>query len=193
MQKQIAELKDRTARREQDFAQKKVQTRDAEHMQDIAKAKETLDADLKTLDAARSDYNQTLLAFEEKQAQHQAAEAAGQKKINLLDAQKTAYTELEAAQRDRDEKLADADHAFDIKPITDADVIAAAPADPRMMYSLFVLGAGVVLLAGLTFVSHAAAHRAHQLGASGHHEPPNIAEQIDSLVLPMASDPQGSH
>jgi hypothetical protein len=48
----------------------------------------------------------------------------------------------------------------------------------------------VVLLAGLTFASHTAAHRAHQIGASGHHhEPPRIAEQIDSLVLPMASDP----
>jgi chromosome segregation ATPase len=190
LQKQITELKDRTEQREQNLAQQKVRSRDATHMQDIEKAKNALDADQKALDAAKSTYGEVLLVFEEKQAERDAAEAAQQKKISLLDTQQTANTELEAAQRDRDEKQAAAEHAFDIKPITDADVIAAATTDPRMMYSLIVLGAGVVLLAGLTFASHTAAHRAHQIGASGHHhEPPRIAEQIDSLVLPMASDP----
>ncbi len=191
LQKQIAELKDRAERRERDLAQQTLRSRDAELAQDIAKAKSSLDADQKTLDADRNAFGQFLLVFEEKQAEHDAAEAAQQKKINLLDAQRAAYTELESAQRDRDEKQSAAEHAFGIRPITDANVTAAAPADPRMSYSLFVLGAGVVLLAGLTFVSHSAAHRAHHSAASGRpHEPPKIAEQLDSLVLPMASPPR---
>jgi chromosome segregation ATPase len=191
LQKQIAELKDRAERRERDLAQQSLRSRDAELAQDIAKAKSSLDADQKPLVAARNAYGQLLLVFEEKQAGHDAAEAAQQKKINLLDAQRAAYTELESARRDRDEKQSAAEHAFGIQPITDADVIAAAPADPRMSYSLFVLGAGVVVLAGLTFVSHSAAHRAHHSAASAYpHEPPKIAQQLDSLVLPVASPPR---
>ncbi len=190
LQKQIADLKDKVDRREKDLTQQTVKSRDVAHVQNISKLTAALNADQKNLDAAGSAYGQIVSVFDEKQAEHRKAEAAQQRKINLLDAQRAASTEFEAAQRDRDEKQAAAEHAFDIRPLTDADVIAAAPADPRMMYSLLVLGAGVVLLAGLTFVSHSAAHRAHQLGASGHHhEPPRIAEQIDSMVLPMASDP----
>jgi hypothetical protein len=192
LQRQIAELKERAARRQQEVAQQKVQSSGAEQAQNIERAKEALAVDLKNLDSARGAYDEFLTVFEEKQTQRKAAEAAQQKKINLMDAQTSTHAELEAAQRDRDEKLAAAAHAFDIKPVTDGDVIAAAPSDPRMMYSLYVLGAGVVLLAGLTFASHSAAHRAHQLGTPGHHEPPDIAKEIDSMVLPMASDPQGS-
>ena len=191
LQKQIAELKDRAGRREQELAQQTLRWRDAEHMQDVGKTKNALDSDQKTSDTARKAYGDVLLVFEEKQAERDAAEAAQQRKINLLDAQRTARSELETAQRDRDEKQSAAERAFDIKPISEGNVIAAGPTDERMMYSLWVLGAGVVALAGLTFVSHTAAHRAHHTDASGHpHEPAKIAEQLDSLVLPMTWPPR---
>jgi pSer/pThr/pTyr-binding forkhead associated (FHA) protein len=187
LQKQIADLKDRLRRRQRDATRQK-------HAMNATAARNAIAADQSKLEAARNAYGELLLVFEEKQAEHDAAEAAQQKKISLLDDQRAAFTQLESAARDRDEKQSAAEHAFDIKPIGDFDVIVTSPADQRMMYSLYILGAGVIALAAMTFLSHITAQHSSRSKHPGQSHPPTtIADGVDSLVLPMAPPPSGSH
>ena len=149
----------------------------------MATVQARLQADQKNFDTASKALEAGLSAYDEVHAKQVAADAAQQKKISLLDDQRSAFTDLEAARRDRDEKQSAADHAFDIRPVAATDVVAIAPPDPRMMYSLAVMGGGLIAIALAAVVSHGGPRRSEKKSAT-----PAAATDFDSLVIPLASD-----
>jgi pSer/pThr/pTyr-binding forkhead associated (FHA) protein len=179
LQNRISDLKIRIAARQTDLIRNAVTDRDAQWSADLTAARAKLAADQKTLDAATKSSAVALTAYEDDLARHRAAVAAQRQKLGLLDDRHALSAGLEAAQRDWDDKKSAADHAFDIRPVTDADVTAPALPDPRMMYSLIVALGGLLALAALTFFSHSAVRAPRTT-------PPTDAE-LDSLAIPLAT------
>jgi hypothetical protein len=64
--------------------------------------------------------------------------------------------------------------------VTAADVVAIAPPDPRMMYSVAVMGGGLIAVALAAVATHGGPRRA---GKKSEAEP-----DFDALVIPLASD-----
>jgi pSer/pThr/pTyr-binding forkhead associated (FHA) protein len=186
LQKRVADLKQQIAQRQAELARQKQQSFDVQQTQSLAAANSTLEADERKLEASRNANGGFLLVFEEKEAEHDAGVAAQTRKMHLLDDQRAADAQLEAAQRTRDDKQSAAQRAFDIRPITAADVIATAPIDPRMTDSIFAVIAGLAAAALLMLISHFAAEQAFRRRHAHPHAPPAIPEQLDSLILPMA-------
>ena len=182
LKNRIADLKADIAARQADLERSAVAARDEQQTNDMATVQARLQADQKNFDAASKALEAGLSAYDEVHAKQVAADAAQQKKISLLDDQRSAFTDLEAARRDRDEKQSAADHAFDIRPVAATDVVAIAPPDPRMMYSLAVMGGGLIAIALAAVVSHGGPRRSAKKSA------PAAATDFDSLVIPLASD-----
>jgi hypothetical protein len=182
LKNRIADLKADIAARQADLERAAVAARDAQHSGDLATIQGRLKADQANLDKASKDLEAGLNAYDDVHAKQLAADAAQQKKMTLLDDQRTAFADLETARKDRDEKQSAADHAFDIAPVTATDVVATAPPDPRMMYSLAVMGGGLIAVALAALASHAGPRRPRKKSASP------IATDFDSLVIPMATD-----
>jgi pSer/pThr/pTyr-binding forkhead associated (FHA) protein len=183
LKNQIADLKADIAARQADLERDAVAARDAQRSGDLATVQARLQTDQQKFDDASKKLEAGLSDYDDVHAKQVAADAAQQKKINLLDDQRSAFADLETARRDRDEKQSAADHAFDIKPITAADVVAIAPPDPRMMYSLAVMGGGLIAIALTAVFSHGGPRRSPKKSAK-----PTTAADFDSLVIPMASD-----
>jgi len=186
LQKRIADLKQQITRRESDLAREKLQSLDAQRRQDIAARNGSIEADEQKLAAARNANGEFLLVYEEKEAEHDAAVAAQAKKMRLLDEQRSAEADLQTAQRNRDDAQSAAEAAFDIRPISQADVVIAAPSDPRMMYSIITGVAGLAACGLLLLISHLAAERSFRKRHADAHASAPTSEQLDSLVLPMA-------
>ena len=177
LQNRIADLKIRISARQSDL-----------NRNGLAAAQAKLVADQKTLDEATKSSAAALTAYEDDLTRHRAAVAAQQQKLGLLDDRRAVFTELEAAQRDRDERQSAADHAFDIRPVTEADVTAPATTDPRMMYSLIVTLGGLAAMAALAFFAHSGPRRP----AGAPHMTPLMDADMDSLVIPLAGHGDGA-
>ncbi len=180
LQNQITDLKSRLVARQQVLTQAAAAAAQARQTTDLTSAQQHLTTDQKTLDAATQSYATALAAFQEVESKRDAAVAAQQKKINLMDDQRAAFTSLESAKRDRDDKQAAAQQAFNLEPVSDASVTVIAPTDPRLIYSAIVLGAGLLIMAILALVSHFSArkkHPAHKL---------IVPDDFDTLVIPLA-------
>ena len=183
LKNQIAELKADIAARQADLEHAAVAARDAQHSGDLATVQARLKTDQRNFDDASKKLEAGMSDYDDVHAKQLAADAAQQKKINLLDDQRSAFADLETARRNRDEKQSAADHAFDIKPVVATDVVATAPPDPRMMYSLAVMAGGLIAVALAAVVSHGRSRRSGKKSAKS-----AIAADFDSLVIPMASD-----
>jgi len=175
LQNRISDLKIRIAARQTDLIRNAVTDRDAQWSADLSAARAKLAADQKMLDAATKSSAAALTAYEDDLARHRAAVAAQQGKLGLMDDRQSLSAELEAAQRDWDEKKSAAGHAFDIRSVTDADVTSPATSDPRMMYSLIVALGGLLALAALTFFSHSTTRAPRTT--------PPVDADLDSLAL----------
>ena len=195
LQTRIADLKSRIASRRIELANAQAAARDSQHQSQLATAQSSVAQDQKNLDAATKALETASATFEDTHARHETAISAEQKKIALLDDQRTAFTDLENAKRDRDEKQSSADHAFDIAAVTGDDVKAAGPSDPRIMYTAFILGGTVIALALLTYVSHAQNRADREEAASAadrqeFHNPDELNPNDLNLDLPD-SPPHG--
>jgi chromosome segregation ATPase len=178
IQSHIADLKSRIAAREADLTKQAIAVNETHRTGELAAAQAKVAADQTALDAATKNFQAADAAYQDTLARHQNAMAAQQKKISLMDDQRTADSDLEAARRDHDEKQSAADHAFDIKPVSDDDVHAVTQSDPRIVYSAVVAGAGVLALAMLTLVSHSSGRRSSKMP-----QHPFDAD-TDSLAIP---------
>jgi hypothetical protein len=187
LQNRIADLRIRISARQSDLARQVASAQDAQRTSDLAMAQTKLATDQSKLDESTKTYAVALTACEDDLTRHRAAVAAQQRKLGLLDDRRALSTELEAAQRDRDEMQSAADHAFDIRPVTDADVTAPAPSDPRMTYSLIVALGGLAAMAALAFFSHSGPRR----HAGTPHMTPLMDADLDSLVIPLAGNGDG--
>jgi pSer/pThr/pTyr-binding forkhead associated (FHA) protein len=183
LKNEIADLKANIAARQADLERAAVAARDVERNGDVATVQTRLATDQQNFENASKDLEAGLSAYDDLHAKQLAAEQAQQKKINLLDDQRTAFADLENARRDRDEKQSAADQAFDIKPVAATDVTANAPPDPRMMYSLGVMGAGLVAVALAALFSRGGPRQSKKKPAPMHPD-----ADFDSLVIPLASD-----
>jgi hypothetical protein len=181
LQTRIADLKSRVAARKTELATAQAAARDTLHQKDLAAAQAKVDTDQKALEAATKDLETAAAAYEDARGRHATAMAAQQKKIALLDDQRAAFTDLQNARRDRDEKQSAADHAFDIAPVTDDDVRVIVPPDPRMMYWAFILCGGVIAMAFVAFRSH----------MSNRPAPAEPSEDPDSVHLNLDTPPHG--
>jgi predicted ribonuclease YlaK len=185
LQTQITDLKTRLVSRQAQLSQNVAAQVQAQRNGDLGVAQNHLAADQKTLDSATQQYSAALTAFQDAETRRNAAVAAQQKKINLMDDQRVAFTDLESAKRDRDDKQAAAEHAFGLEPLSDASVTVIAPTDPRIVYMAGTAGAGLVLIALLAVVSHHAGRKAHKQHAL-------MPDDFDSLVIPMAGHDQSA-
>jgi pSer/pThr/pTyr-binding forkhead associated (FHA) protein len=185
LQTRIAELKSRIAARKADLVTAQAASRDTQHQKNLVAAQAKVDADQKSLDTAAKELETGAAAYEDAHARHETAITAQQKKISLLDDQRAAFTDLQRARRDRDEKQSAADHAFDIAPVTDEDVRVTNPQqDPRIMYMLIIACAGAIGITALAFLSHSSRAKEHE---SGELE----SAQHDELDLNLHTPPEG--
>jgi hypothetical protein len=183
LKNQIADLKAGIAARQADLERAAVAARDSQHNGDLATIQGRLQTDQQKWVDAKTKLEAEMSDYDDVHGKQLAADAAQQKKINLLDDQRSAFADLETARRNRDEKQSAADHAFDIKPVAATDVVVTAPPDPRMMYSMGVMGGGLIAIALAAVASHGGPRRSSKKSAK-----PAIATDFDSLVIPMASD-----
>jgi hypothetical protein len=177
----IASLKADILARQTDLQRKAVAAQDAQQRQDVADAQVRLQTDQANLDAASKTLQAALAGYDELHARQSAAQSAQQKKIQLLDDRSAAYAALESAQRDRDEKESAAEHAYDIRPVTSADVVSIAPPDQRTNYMLGAAGAGLVAMMLAALVSHGERGEKKKAGPTA----------LESLMIPMGSDDDG--
>jgi len=180
----VSELKDRIASlkadilaRQTDLQRKAIAAQDAQQHQDVADAQVRLQMDQSNLDSATKSLAAVLASYDELHARQVSSESAQQRKINLLDDRSAVYAALESARRDRDEKQSAAEHAYDIKPVTAADVISSAPPDSRTTYYVVIMGAALIAMMLAALASH---------GQKS--EKKRVSTNFDSLVIPMASD-----
>jgi chromosome segregation ATPase len=183
LKNRIADLKANIVARQADLEREAAVARDQQQKDDMATLQMRLQTDQKKFEDSSIALEAGLSAYDEIHAKQVAADGAQQRKMGLLDDQRSAFADLEAARRDRDEKQSAADHAFDIKPVAATDVIATAPPDPRMMYSLAVMGGGLVAVTLMAIFSHSGYRHFGKKSAT-----PAITAELDSLVIPLASD-----
>jgi hypothetical protein len=184
LQKRIAGLKADIAARQADMERAAAAAREAWEHYDPAEAQARVRTDQENFDATSKALEAEMSAFDDAHAKQVAADAAQQKKVNLLDDQQSAEAALETARKDRDEKQSAADHAFEIKPVTSADVATIAPADPRMMYSAAVMAGGLIAVALVAFASHGGHRGLPKESEAG----PDMDADFDSLDLGSDDD-----
>ena len=154
LQKQIDDLKTRYDERQANLAEQVQKTVGDDRARELADAQARLDADKKALDQAKNAYDGARVEFDDQTARQRDAQAAAAS-IQLAKDQLAQQTRaLAAAQHDRQQKQAEADLSFDIKPFSDSDVTSMAT-DPRRDYVTYALVGLAVIFAFLVLAASA--------------------------------------
>jgi pSer/pThr/pTyr-binding forkhead associated (FHA) protein len=148
LEKQLDDLKARFDRRQADLAQQ----RPGANATEITSAQQRFEADKAGLEDLRKQYETVRVQYDQEAGQHEDAENARAQMAELNEELNNRQSQLEVAVRDRDQKQLQADQCFDIKPLTDADVVGTS-IDPRPLFSLYAMGSLAVLFTILTIVA----------------------------------------
>jgi hypothetical protein len=161
LEKQVDDLKSRFDRRQADLAQQQPQ-QDASQ---LVEAQNQFKLDKDGLEETKKAYDAVRVQYDDEAGRREDAQAAQAQMEELTEELNNRSSELEVAVRDRDQKQLQADRCFDIRPPTDADVLATS-VDPRQVYSLYAMGGLAVLFTLLTIAaSRRAAERRPGRGA----------------------------
>jgi hypothetical protein len=161
LEKQLDDLKARFDRRQADLAQQQPQ----QNASQLADAQRQFELDKQALEETKKDYEAIRVQYDTEAGQHEDADSARMQMAELTQELNNQQNQLEVAVRDRDQKQLQADRCFDIRPLTDADVLGTA-VDPRQIYSLYAMGGLAVLFTLLTIAaSRRAAERRPGRGA----------------------------
>jgi pSer/pThr/pTyr-binding forkhead associated (FHA) protein len=152
LQKQVDELKARFDERQANLSEQVQKTVGDERARQLSDAQLKLEADKKALDDAKNAYDAARIEFDDlnaRQRDAQAATASMQLDKDQLDQQKRT---LEVLQRQSQQKQAEANVSFDIKPISDLDVVSTS-SDPRRDYSTYAIVGLAVIFAFLVLTA----------------------------------------
>jgi pSer/pThr/pTyr-binding forkhead associated (FHA) protein len=136
LQKQIDDAQDRLERREKDLA-----GNNDKALQD------QLDADKLALQNAKQAYDAVRMQYDDEAGRHEDAQTARANMVEMAQDLKDRTAQLEIAIRDRDQKQADADRSFDLKPLDEATDITGTENNPRRDYSLYSIAGLAVIFA----------------------------------------------
>ncbi len=107
----------------------------------------------------KKQYETVRVQYDDEAGRREDAQNAQAQLGELTEELNNRQSQLEVAARDRDQKQLQADRCFDIKPLTDADILGTA-IDPRPLFSLYAMGGLAVLFTLITiYASRRAAER----------------------------------
>lgn len=152
LQKQIDDLKTRYDERQANLAEQVQKTVGDDRARELANAQARLDADKKALDQAKNAYDAARVEFDDQTARQRDAQAAATSIQLAKDQQGQQTRALAAAQHDLQQKQAEADLSFDIKPFSDSDVTSMAT-DPRRDYVTYAIVGLAVIFAFLVLAA----------------------------------------
>jgi pSer/pThr/pTyr-binding forkhead associated (FHA) protein len=175
LQKQIDQLQSRFDGRQAALADQMQKSADP-RIRELAEARRKLDADKSAMAASKKAYDALWMDYENQASLREDAETAEATLVDLNAQLAKAADRVDTAVRDREQKASLAERSFDIKPLSEGDILGSA-IDPRWNYSLYAVGGLAVVFALATF---AASHQGP--GIADEHEMIDIAPEQEMLT-----------